>query len=65
MLKLASRQGTALAQSNGLVGYVLGGSQASWSIPSHSAALYSDALKLTAETEVDPIDVTTKLLAPR
>ena len=65
MLRLANRQGTSLAQSAGLVGYVLGGSQVSWSIQANHAAAYPDSLKLTADTEADAIDVTTKLLAPR
>jgi fimbrial chaperone protein len=64
-LKLASRQGTSLAQSPGLVGYILGGSQVRWSIPAHRSFPYPDVLKLTAETEAEPLDVTTKVVAPR
>jgi fimbrial chaperone protein len=60
-LKLTNRQGAALAQTPGLVGYVLGGSQMTWSFPARHRDAGADLVKLTAETEAEPVDVSTKL----
>jgi fimbrial chaperone protein len=64
-LIVATRQGALLAQESGLVGYILSGSRVSWSVPARRVAGYAEFLRLTADTELDPIDVTTKPLAAR
>jgi fimbrial chaperone protein len=56
-LTLTNGKGVPLAQRPGLVGYVLAGSEVSWSIPAHKAAPMAGRLGLTAESEAEPIDV--------
>lgn len=56
-LTLKDRQGTILAQRPGLVGYVLGGSQVRWALSAERSQSARGALRLQAESETEPIDV--------
>ncbi len=63
-LALKDRQGTILAERPGLVGYVLGESRMSWTLPAARAQAAKGPLRLLAESETEPIDVRPIQAAP-
>ncbi len=60
-LKLLSSNGQAIALQQGLVGYVLGKSGASWLIPATGGKRASGTLKISADSEGGPVNATARV----
>lgn len=60
-LKLSSGNGQAVAQQQGLVGYVLGKSGTSFIVPATGAGKSGGTLKISAESEGGPVNATARV----
>ena len=60
-LTLNDSRGAVLVERKGLVGYVLGGSQASWAFPAARGHVARGPFRLRAESETEAIDVSLAL----
>ena len=60
-LKLLGGNGQAVAQQQGLVGYVLGNSNTSWMVPATDNKRSGGTLKISADSEGGPVNATARV----
>ena len=60
-LKLLGGNGQAVAQQQGLVGYVLGQSGTSWVVPASGGKRAGGTMKISADSEGGPVNATARV----
>jgi fimbrial chaperone protein len=60
-LRLSAGSGKAVAEHNGLVGYVLGGSVATWVVPAPGGKRLGGVLKISADSEGGTVNATARV----